>query len=197
MHKHAGTKRKERDRDAHTSRFLELDIVSLLERSRDDLYEIDFWRCAPEDDILAARRGMRKGKQGHDQQLPPVKDSKPCKAGDEWVPQLAKKITPRRMPKGSLGEVVGPQLAKQISTTPKGADGAEEGAGEQLERKIAQLHLVKTQNRKHVNQVLSAAEQLAKMRQRGGASRVELQMLVTQLELQVVNLLSFNYSCIW
>ena len=197
MHKHAGTKRKERDRDAHTSRFLELDIVSLLERSRDDLYEIDFWRRAPEDDILAARRGMRQGKQGHDQQLPQVHHTKPCKAGDEWVPQLAKKITPRRMPKGSLGEVAGPQLAKQIPATPKGANGAEEGAGEQLEMKIAQLHLLKTQNRKHVKQVLSAAEQLAKMRQRGGASRVELQTLVTQLELQVVYLLSFNSSCTW
>jgi len=37
-------------------RFLELDLVSLMERSRDDLYEIDFWRGSAEDEIFAARR---------------------------------------------------------------------------------------------------------------------------------------------
>jgi hypothetical protein len=35
-------------------RFLELDLVSLMERARDDLYELDFWRCATEPQIRSS-----------------------------------------------------------------------------------------------------------------------------------------------
>ena len=51
----------------HLSLFLSLSLCNTsicvcaymyFQRSRDDIYEIDFWRCAPEDEILAARRGL-------------------------------------------------------------------------------------------------------------------------------------------
>ena len=73
-------------------RFLELDLVSLMERSRDDLYEIDFWRCAPEAEMLGARRNLH-GQTSHDTAAPQSGEAGAREEGHGTVPQLAKQIS--------------------------------------------------------------------------------------------------------
>lgn len=155
-------------------RFMELDLVSLIERSRDDLYEIDFWRCAPEHEILAARRSLQ-GKDPHESDAPiHTQIAAGCASGvggGGGGPKLAS---------GMGGG--GPQLAKQI-LTPKGGDVTPHGGGGGAGGGIEHVTLAASNNQAAATRAVPhVGAQLAKMRQRGGASRVELQMLVAELE---------------
>jgi hypothetical protein len=159
-------------------RFLELDLVSLMERSRDDLYEIDFWRCSAEDEVLAARRSLhaRSANEADQAQHTGGGGARGGGGGPGGVPQLAREIS---TPKGFVGAEATGDGGRMW-----GGGGLGGGAEAGVLQNAAQLQVTATNNQvaAAVRLVPSASAQVAKMRQRGGASRVELQLMVAELE---------------